>query len=45
VEGRDYLQDLGTDGRIILEIDVREIVWEVVDCSHVAQDRTSGGLF
>jgi len=26
-EGSDYLKDLGIDGRIILKMDVQEVVW------------------
>jgi hypothetical protein len=36
--GRDHLEDLGIDGRVILD-DLRETEWERVDCIHLAQDR------
>jgi hypothetical protein len=40
-EGKRTLEDLGVDGRIILEwiMDLRDIGWEGVDWFHLAQDR------
>jgi hypothetical protein len=34
--GTDHSEDLGVDGKMIL--DLREIVWEVLDLIHSAQD-------
>jgi hypothetical protein len=39
LKGRDHSEDLGVDGRIILEWILREIRWEAVDWMHLAQDR------
>jgi hypothetical protein len=36
--GRDHSEDLGVDGDYI-RIDLREILWEVVDWAHLNQDR------
>jgi hypothetical protein len=36
-KGRDYSEDLGEDGKIIM--DLREIEWEAVDWIHLDQDR------
>jgi hypothetical protein len=38
MKGRDHLQDLGADGRIILN-GIKEMEWVGVDRIHVAQDR------
>jgi hypothetical protein len=37
-EGKRSLEDLGVDGRIILEL-IRKTGWKGVDWIHVAQDR------
>jgi len=34
---REHLKDLGVDRRIIMN-DLKEIVWESVDCTDLAQD-------
>jgi hypothetical protein len=41
LKGRDYAQDLGTDGRIILEwiLEKKEKGWKGADCSHLVRDR------
>jgi len=39
VKGRDHFGDLGADGRRILEWNSRETGYEVVDWTHLAQDR------
>jgi len=36
---RNHAENLGVDGRVILEWISREIVWEVVDWIHLALDR------
>jgi hypothetical protein len=36
---QDHSEDLGVDGRIILEWILREIGWEGVDWLYLAQDR------
>jgi len=33
------VEDLGVDGRVILNIDLREIGWEDIGCIHLAQDK------
>jgi hypothetical protein len=38
-ERRDLSEDIGVDGRIILEWILKEIGWEGMDCIHLAQDR------
>jgi len=38
LKGRDHLEDLGVDGKIVL-VDLREIGWEGVNWMHRAQDR------
>jgi hypothetical protein len=38
LKGRDHLEDLSVDGKIILEW-IREIGWEGVDWMHLAQDK------
>jgi hypothetical protein len=38
-ERRDYLEDQGADGRIILDLIIRVIGWEGVDWIHLAEDR------
>jgi hypothetical protein len=35
LKGRDHLEDLGVDGRIILEWILEKLVWEVVDSIHL----------
>jgi hypothetical protein len=37
--GRDHLEDLGVDGRIVLEWILGRMLWEVVDWMHPTQDR------
>jgi hypothetical protein len=45
VKGRDRLENLGVDGRVILKWITYEILgFYFVDCINQAQDRTSGGL-
>jgi hypothetical protein len=39
LKGRDHLEDIGVDGKIILEMDLREIGWEGVDWIHLVQER------
>jgi len=39
-EGKRSLEDLGVDGRIILEL-IRKTGWKGVDWIHLAQDRES----
>jgi hypothetical protein len=39
LKGRYHSDDLGVDGTIILETDVRKTEWEVVDWMHLAQDK------
>jgi hypothetical protein len=39
LKGRDHSEDLGVDGRIILEWILTDIGWEVVDRVYVDQDR------
>jgi hypothetical protein len=36
---RDHPKYTGVDGRIILEWNLKEIGWEVVECVRLAQDR------
>jgi hypothetical protein len=38
LKGRDHSEDLGVDGRILLEV-FMEMVWEVVDWLHMTQSR------
>jgi len=38
LKGRDNLDDLSVDGKIVLELILGEIVWKGVDCIHLAQD-------
>jgi hypothetical protein len=38
LNGRDYLEDLGVDGRIILKPILTKIQWENVDWKHMAQN-------
>jgi hypothetical protein len=44
LKGLDNSEDLGIDERIILKRIFREIICEVVDWIHLAQDRDRGGL-
>jgi hypothetical protein len=39
---RDHLEDLGTDGKIIMQL--TEIEWYAVNRIHVAHGRHSGGI-
>jgi hypothetical protein len=39
LKGRDHLEDLGIDRRIILEWILRDIGWEGVEWIHLGQDR------
>jgi hypothetical protein len=39
LKGRDYLEDLGVDGKIKLERILEEIRWEIVDWLHLTSDR------
>jgi len=39
LKGRDHSEDVGVDGRIILDWILSEIGWEGVDWIHLAQDR------
>jgi hypothetical protein len=39
LKGRDHSEDLGVDGNIILQMDLREISWCDMDRMHLAQDR------
>jgi hypothetical protein len=38
LKGRDHLEDIGIDGRIVLEWILRK-QWEGVDCMYLAQDK------
>jgi hypothetical protein len=38
LKGRDHSEDLSLDGNVIFRMDLREIVWEVVDWMHLTQD-------
>jgi hypothetical protein len=38
-KGRDYSEDLGVDGKIILDWVLGKIGWDGVDWMHLAQDR------
>jgi hypothetical protein len=37
--GKNHLEDLGVDGKIISEWILKEVVWEDADWMHMAQDR------
>jgi hypothetical protein len=37
--GRDYLENLGVNVKIIFEMDIRETEWEGVDWINVVQNR------
>jgi hypothetical protein len=39
LKGRDHSEDLGVDGKIILEWILRELGWKGVDWIYLAQDR------
>jgi hypothetical protein len=39
LKGRDHSDDLGVDGRIMLECILGEVGWVVVNWIHLAQDR------
>jgi hypothetical protein len=36
---RDQSEDLGADVKHNIRMDLREIVWEVSDCMHLAQNK------
>jgi hypothetical protein len=38
LKGKDNLEDLGVDGKII-RMDIREVEWKNVDWIHLAQDK------
>ena len=38
-ERRNYLEDLGRDGQIILKLIFKKIEWKSVKCIHLAQHR------
>jgi hypothetical protein len=38
-EGKRPLGSLNVGGKTILEMDLGEVVWSVMDCIHLAQDR------
>jgi hypothetical protein len=38
MKGRDHSEDVGVDGRVILER-ISKIGWECINCIHLAQDR------
>jgi len=33
MNGRDHIEELGVDGKVILRVDLRRIGWDVVDSS------------
>jgi hypothetical protein len=39
LKGRDHLEDPGTDKKINIRMDLKEIVWVGVDWMHLAQHR------